>query len=205
MNSGRKRPRPLAIEPFDPRPSIRVALELLDAAGIPFALAGRLAVWAWVPADAQEFTKDVDFAVPEQGIEALDRAARARGLKPRALSIGGIAIRDGGTRVDFIDRRVDFAALYAEAVDVARREGITTEIEEGVEVPVTPPEHLVAMKLATGDPRDERDVERLLKLYHVEYSQCRRVVRAHLGPAAANRLDHLGARVGIELAARYVR
>lgn len=31
-------------------------------------------------------------------------------------------------------------------------EGITTMIDDGVEMPVTRPEHLIAMKLATGIP-----------------------------------------------------
>lgn len=80
-----------------------------------------------------------------------------------------------------------------------------TTIAGGREVVVTPPEYMVAMTLATGDPRDERDVERLLQPEHVDYATCRTVVRRHLGPAVANRLDHIGARMGIEAAARCVR
>jgi len=193
------------VEPFDPRPSIETALSLLDAAGVSYALAGRLAVWAWVSGDDQEFTKDVDFAVPQSEMAALEREAREQGYSPLPLSIGGFAIRAGDRRIDFIDRRVDFGPLFTEAVSAAREQGVTTTTGEGRELPVTPPEYVVAMKLATGDPSDERDVERLLRQPHVDYGACRAVVRNHLGPAAANRLDHIGSRVGVEKAARYVR
>ncbi len=203
MSGGK--PRPLSFEAFDPWPSIRTGLQLVGAAQVPFALVGRLAVWAWVSADEQEFTKDVDFAVPSGNMVRLEEVAREHGYETTSLPIGGFAIRDGQTRVDFIDRRVDFADLYADAVLVANRDQITTTTDDGKRIPVASPEHLVAMKLATGDPRDERDVERILGARGQDYAACRQLVRKHLGPAAANRLDHIGARIGIEPAARYVR
>lgn len=78
--SSRRRPRALALQPFDPQPSIETALALLEAAGVAYALAGRLAVWAWVDAEEQEFTKDVGFAVPEADMDALERVAREQGF-----------------------------------------------------------------------------------------------------------------------------
>jgi hypothetical protein len=82
---------------------------------------------------------------------------------------------------------------------------LTTPTEGGREIPVVSPEHIVAMKLATGDPRDERDVERLLVVEPTDYERIRTLVRRYLGPAAANRLDHIGARAGVSEAARCVR
>jgi hypothetical protein len=203
--SDKRQPRAMVVEPFDPEPSIETALSLLQAAGAAHALAGRLAVWAWVAADDQEFTKDVDFAVPEADMNAVAHEARARGYQLLPLAIGGFGIRTEDKRIDFIDRRVDFGALFAEAVEAARDQELATTTRSGRRLLVTPPEHLVAMKLATGDPHDERDVERLLRQEHFDYAGCRAVVRRHLGPAAANRLDHIGARAGLEAAARYVR
>ena len=210
MSSNTSRgPRDLVLEAFDPGPSIEVALEVLEAAGVTYALAGRLAVWAWVAGDEQEFTKDVAFAVPAEDLPAVEEAARSAGYELLELPIGGCAIRDGSTRVDFIDRRVDFGDLFAASVRAARGEGgepaSMVETTGGRELPVVPPAYLIAMKLATGAPRDERDVERLLEAPDIDYDACRRVVRQFLGPAAANRLDHIGTRLGVAAAVRYVR
>jgi hypothetical protein len=198
------RPRRLALEPFDPAPSVLAALDLFARARVPFALAGRLAVWTWVAEDEQEFTKDVDFAVRQADLPQLEATLRAEGYAPIPLPIGGLAIRKGATRIDFIDRRVDFGDLFTAAVDAAASEGSFTTTSDGREVPVVPARFVVAMKLATGDPRDERDVERVLAA-GVDYAEVRSTVRRFLGPAAAYRLDHIGARVGREEAARYVR
>lgn len=201
--TGSGRPRPLVIEAFDPAPSLAAAAEIFAAAGVPFALAGRLAVWTWVPEDQQEFTKDVDFAVRAVDMPAIEAALIAAGYELLPLPIGGVAIRSGATRVDFIDRRVEFAGLFTAAVEAAQA-GSATTTADGRIFPVVPPEFVIAMKLATGDPRDERDVERLLNA-GTDYDLARATVRTHLGPAVANRLDHIGARVGRAEAARYVR
>lgn len=197
-------PRRLALEPFDPTPSVLTALELFARAGVPFALAGRLAVWTWVAEDEQEFTKDVDFAVRQADLPRLEDTLRAEGYELLPLPIGGVAIRKDATRIDFIDRRVDFGDLFTAAVDAAASEGSLTTTADGHEIPVVPARFVVAMKLATGDPRDERDVERVLAT-GVDYAAVRSTVRHFLGPAAAYRLDHVGARIGREEAARYVR
>lgn len=208
-SSSSRGPRDLVLEAFDPAPSIKIALEVLEAAGVPFALAGRLAVWTWVTGEEQEFTKDVDFAVPAEHLPAVEEAALSAGYELLALPIGGCAIRDGSTRIDFIDRRVDFGDLFAAAVQAAQGDddqpASMVETVEGRKLPVVPPAYLAAMKLATGAPRDERDVERLLAAPDVDYDAYRRVVRRYLGPAAANRFDHIGARLGLSAAARYVR
>jgi len=205
MGGSGNKPRHLALEAFDPAPAVRVGRDILEGAGVPYALAGRLAVWAWVPADEQEFTKDVDFAVPQEHMPAVEEALAKRGMRAVPLPIGGVAVRDGDVRLDFIDRRVDFGELYTEAVAAAHESGSTASTPDGLEVPVVPAEYVAAMKIATGDPRDERDVERLAVQPHFDYQACRRIVRHHVGPGSANRLDHVCSRVGLEAAARYVR
>lgn len=195
--------RALVIEVFDLAPSLAAAAEVFAAAGVPFALAGQLAIWVWVPGSRQGFAKVVEFAVRAVDMPAIDVALVAAGYEVLPLSRGGAAIRVGATRVNFIDRRVEFVALFTAAVDAAQR-GSGTTIPDGRVFPVVPPDFLIAMKLATGDPRDERDVERLLDA-GTDYDLARATVRTHLGPAVANRLDHIGARVGRAEAARYVR
>jgi len=51
----------------------------------------------------------LDVAVPAEHIAAAE-AIRSCKLKQIPLSIGGVAIREGDVRLDFIDRRQYFAA-----------------------------------------------------------------------------------------------
>jgi hypothetical protein len=183
---------------------LRAGIELLERAGVPYALAGRIAVWSWVESSQQEFTKDVDFAVPEEGAALIARTIEDAGYELKLLPTGGVAIRSGDVRVDFIDRRHGLAVLFAEAVHAARDEHTTTRTEDGMEVPVVPPEYLIAMKMATGAPRDERDVLRLLAVPGLRYDLARSLVRRHAGLGSANRLDHLGVQVGLADARRYL-
>lgn len=194
----------LEVPRFDPEPSIERALAILERAGVPFALAGRLAVWVWVPPEDQELTKDVDFAVPAAHMPAVEAAAREMGLDLLPLAIGGFGVRDGSTRIDFIDRRVEYAVLFAEAVAAAAEQQSQARTSRGAAVPVVPAEYLVAMKMGTGAPKDERDAQRLIKQTRVDYGLARSITRRHAGPAAAMRLDRLGAEVGRAEAVRYV-
>lgn len=198
---GRRRYRPRSLEGlprFDPNPSMAAALELLEAAGVPFALAGRLAVWQYVPPEGQQFTKDVDFAVPHGHVDALVREARGRGFRVTELSIGGAGIKAPGVMVDFIDRHPELSALFAEAVRAARERPRRRWLAFlGRRVPVVPMNYLIAMKLVTFDPKDDRDVvEMLMRLGDRGYTPLRRLVRKHLGLVGAERLDAFARRVG---------
>lgn len=206
MTSGKKpTPKSLGqIPKFDPEPSIQLALELLGRAGTKYALAGRVAVWTWVAPQDQELTKDVDFAIPRSDMGALERVVRAAGHIPLPLAIGGFGVRQGELRIDFIDRHVDFEALFCEAVDAAHREGCVAKTADGRAVPVVPVPYLVAMKMATGEPKDEADARRLLGLDALDYGVVRGLVRQHAGPAAANRLDRLAVSIGLTEAGRYL-
>ncbi len=56
-------------------------------------------------------------------------------------------------------------------------------------MPVVPVQYLVAMKMVSGEPKDDRDAKRLLEHVKLNYAATRRIVRKHLGPATADRLD----------------
>jgi len=182
---------------FDPKPSALLGYEILTEVGQPFALIGKVAMWMHQVKDAQEFTKDVDFAVPRQAKDAIEAALVRRGLIPRELSIGGIAVRDGEVRVDFIDRREgELSGLFEEAIaDAAQRGGILS-IGDG-SIPVVRVEYLIALKVVTGEDKDETDAVKLLQsVAELDLSSTREVIRRHGGPAGANSLDALARRAG---------
>src|SRR5437867_8001834 len=57
---------------FDPKPAARIAASILKRAKAPHALIGRLAMWAYLPPEHQEFTKDLGVAVPAEFIAAVE-------------------------------------------------------------------------------------------------------------------------------------
>ena len=99
---------------FDPRPAARVAASIMKRAKAPHALIGRLAMWAYLSPEQQEFTKDLDLAVPAEWIAAVEGEIKKRKLAYRNLRIGGLSVRDGDLWLDFIDRRLYHAALFRE-------------------------------------------------------------------------------------------
>jgi len=192
----RRRRRREPFPSFDPNKSVKVGLELLREAGVPFALVGRLAVWAYVPTEGQQFTKDVDFAVPHGSVEAVARAAGRKGYEVSDVDIGGCRVKTEGMSIDFIDRHPYLTSLYRDAVGASREKGGSFTVA-GEEVPAVPPEHLVAMKLASGRPRDERDIEEIVAVADEdEYGDIRRVVVEYLGYAMGNQLDRIARRIG---------
>ena len=188
---------PVEMPAFDPRPSARFAYEVLAEVGQPYALIGKVAMWMHQAPDAQEYTKDVDFAVPSRSIEPIRAALARRGLTPRELSIGGLAVRSGELRVDFIDRREGgLAPLYEEAIADAQRKGMRAAAGDG-SIPVVRVEYLVALKVAAGEDKDEADAVKLLRGHEaLDLSVARDVILRHGGPAGANRLDALARRAG---------
>lgn len=84
------------------------------------------------------------------------------------------------------------AALYLDAIRAAEAQD---DQFEGI--PVAPPEHLVAMKLAAGTDRDERDAIRLLaKVKDLDVEATRGLVRKFLGPGLLGRLEECLRRAG---------
>ena len=173
---------------FDPRPAARIAASILRKVGAPHAIIGRVAMWTYLPPEQQEFTKDVDFAVPAEFIAAVEAEVRRRKLTCRQLQIGGIGVRDGDLRLDLIDRRVHHAAMFREAIEAAQRSGRVVSVGR-VKLPLVPVEYLVAMKMVSGEPKDDRDVKRLLEHVKMNYRDARKIVTRHLGSVTADRLD----------------
>jgi hypothetical protein len=189
---------------FDPAPSGRFAHQALAGANVHGALAGRLAVWAWIADESEhEITKDVDVAMPRQHLPQLVDWLERAGHSVRTLAIGGVNVRaeiEGHrVNVDFIDRSDpewgDLSALFTDAVEEALDAGLEVDFG-GVRLPVVPAEHLVAMKLATAEPRDERDAERLLSANVVDTERLRGLIGRLLGVGTSIRLETLLRRLG---------
>lgn len=203
MASRRKSPpRPLA---FDPVPSTSFGVEILNRSKAPRALIGRVAMWYWLDDEADhEFTKDVDFAVPQASVPSILNALRETGAEVSELTIGGINARitRRGIRADFIDRSSEewgnLQPLYLDAIRAAETQD---DVFEGA--PVAPPEHLVAMKLAAGTDKDERDAIRLLaKVKDLDIDATRDLIRKFLGPGLLGRFEECLRRAGHPLARR---
>lgn len=182
--SGEKETRPLGIiRGFDPTPSIHAGVDALEALGAPYALIGGVALGVW---GIERATKDVDFAVPVGWAEkAADRFAD---LESRPLRIGGVAVRSPTIKIDFIDRRFYFKKLYREAIDEAGRSGRGARAGDRV-VRVVSLEYLLAMKMVSGEPKDDQDAHRILELESLDYTRAREIVSQHMSEATANRLD----------------
>jgi hypothetical protein len=182
------------VEPFDPGPSVAAAAEALRGLPSPFALIGGLALEAWgIP----RATKDADLAVPLGAAEAAAERLRGTASEVRPLRIGGVAVRerDRKLRIDLIDRRIHFRALFAEAIAEANDSGRRARVG-GIEVPLVSLEHLLAMKMVSGEPKDDVDARRILQLEALDYRCAREITERHLGAATANRLDAFAREAG---------
>lgn len=181
---------------FDPNPSIRFALELFLKAGISrFALIGKLAMWMYIEDESQhEYTKDVDFAVFLREIVKIEKEASKQGINYEQLHIGGIGIREKDLNIDFIDRRLHGVdQLFAEAIENASGEVYV----DGNSIPVVSLEHLIAMKIVSGEPKDDKDLKTLLALNDVKYEIAKNIVEKYLGSITAERLDVFAREVGL--------
>lgn len=182
------------VTPFDPTDSVRAAAETLNSAGIPYALIGGVALDAW---SIPRATKDVDFAVPCGVAEKVAEQLRSPSTSIRPLRIGGTAVRDEqrNLKIDLIDRRFHFARLFSDAIAEAGTSRRFARIGD-LDVPVVSLEHLLTMKMVSGEPKDDADVRRILRLDRLDYTLARALVEQHLGPATANRLDQFGREEG---------
>ena len=182
------------VQPFDPHPSVSAAAEALAAQGADFALIGGLALDAWgIP----RATKDADFAVPVGAGERAADTIRGPATDVHPLRIGGVGVRDAarGLRIDLVDRRFHFAPLFAEAIQEAVRSGRKARVA-GLDVALVSLEFLLAMKLVSGESKDDSDVRRILQREELRYADARTIVERHLGVASANRLDTMAREAG---------
>ena len=181
----------------DPTKSLERGVRILKQAGVPFALIGRLAVWYYVPPEAQQLTKGADFAVPHGYLEAVAAVARESHYKVRTLTIGGCGVSAPGIVIDFIDRHPDLDALFTDAVQAAARSRRLRFTVGRVSVPVVPLPYLVVMKLVTHEAKDERDAQELLRLLPArDYDKVRKMVRQYLGYGSVMYLDSLARSIG---------
>ncbi|MBF0099370.1 MAG: nucleotidyl transferase AbiEii/AbiGii toxin family protein [Desulfobacterales bacterium] len=191
MNMGKKK-----FEVFDPNPSIKFALKLFSKTNISqFALIGKLAMWVYMDDESQhEYTKDVDFAVNLKEISTIETQIVKQGLTYKNLYIGGIAIREKGLNIDFIDRRLNgIDPMFIEAIQEA---SIKVSVDH-YSIPVVSIEHLIAMKMVSGEPKDDKDVKKLLSLMKANYKKTKSIVTKYLGAITAERLDVFAREAGI--------
>jgi len=181
---------------FDPNPSIKFALDLFLKAGISqFALIGRLAMWVYLEDESQhEYTKDVDIAVFFRETAKIEAEISKQGLNYNHLHIGGIGLREEGVTIDFIDRRLHgIDRLFRVAIEEA-----SCEVNVGENsIPVVSLEHLIAMKIVSGEPKDDKDLKKLLSIDKADYKKTRRIVEKYLGPITAERLDVFAREAGL--------
>jgi len=171
---------------------------ILEAAGVPYALAGYLAVVHYIPASAERHTKDADFAVPYGYSDKAAKTAEEAGYGVKRLGIGGYQLTKPGVAIDLIDRHPRLDQLFADAVKAAQAERKDPE-----DVPVVPLEHLITMKMVSGSRKDTQDVEyMLMEVADEDYPAIRKTVDRYLGIAAVERLDDLARSVGIPSAGR---
>ncbi len=174
------------------------AIALLEDAGVPYALAGYLAVLHYIPASAERGTKDADFAVPYGYADRVARAAEEAGYKIKVLPIGGFQLSKPGVLIDLIDRHPRLDQLFADAVKAAEAERADPE-----DVPVVPRNYLITMKMVSGSRKDTGDVEHMLmEVADEDYPAIRETVDRYLGIAALERLNDLARAVGISSAGR---
>lgn len=183
------------IPSFDPNPSLKKAIKFLKEIGVEnFALIGRVATWFYLPEDQHQFTKDVDLAVLTTDISKIEFALKSKGYEVLQLSIGGVAVRENDFFVDFIDRRTDrLDALFGEAIEYAQP---NTEIGDET-IKVVTLDYLIALKLVSGEPKDDLDVKALLQVEEIDYPKLRSFIIKHLGAATANRMDVLARDTGV--------
>jgi predicted nucleotidyltransferase len=179
---------------FDPTEALKEALAVLEEAEARFALAGCLAVWTYVAAAGMRLTRDVDFAVRTDDMEAVVEAARKRGLQVEELRMGGYRTRVGDTPVDFIDGRPYLRQLFNFAVEHAR----SMDLGLGREIPVVRLNYLLAMKAAAAGEQDEQDIGWLLRGVEgaERYRELRSFVLTHAGYTATMVLDKVARRIG---------
>lgn len=98
--------------------------------------------------------------------------------------------------VDFIDRYSEetgnLSDLFGDAISQARE---TIRIEE-TELKIVSVEHLIAMKLATTERKDENNAKRLLKEDKADISRLRGITRRFLGNLGIVSLERVLREIG---------
>ncbi|MBI2378652.1 MAG: hypothetical protein HYV07_31940, partial [Deltaproteobacteria bacterium] len=182
------------VRPFDPIPSVEVAVAALEGLTAPYALIGGIALDAWGMSRA---TKDIGFAVPVGTAEAAASTIKVEGVQTRPLRIGGVGLRGSvlDLHIDLIDRRFQYGALVREAIEEAVGSRRRARIGRH-EVPLVSLEFLLAMKMVSGEDKDDIDAQRILQREELDYRLATEIIEKHLGHASRNRLDKWARSVG---------
>jgi hypothetical protein len=169
---------------------------MLKKARARFALVGGMALAHYLPPSLQRFTKDVDFAVRYADRKELGALIAESGYRARELPIGGISVRGADVAFDLVDRHPELDDLFDAAICAAYKRG--PRLRAGnFTVRVVPKNYLIVLKLATGEEKDQRDVQALLfTVKRQGYYGLRSLARRLLGPAVALRLDSLARAIG---------
>lgn len=189
----------LTLPKFDPAPSAKFAYNVLEDLGINGVLIGRLAVWTWLtdPSD-HTYTKDFDLAIEKDNRLNVAKYLSDKNYKINELVIGGfnVKIPDESVNVDFIDRyseeEGDFSDLFQDAI-MKSDEKVNIE---GLEFKVVSIEHLIAMKIATMEKKDEEDAKKLLQSDKADIERIRIIIKKFLGPVAKIRLEQILREIG---------
>ncbi|MFH0926203.1 MAG: hypothetical protein V1872_11360 [bacterium] len=187
---------------FDPEPSGRFAHQVLKGTGIKGILIGRLAVWAWVDEPSEHaYTKDIDIAVTKEDLPKIYAwLAEHKITTIRQLVLGGINVNQvkESINIDFITRSGEFgdlSQLFEDAIKEALKSKRTIEIG-GEVLSLVSSEHLIAMKIGTGEREDERDAARVLDYAKVDVKKARHLVMTFLGPAGIGKLEAILREIG---------
>jgi len=106
---------------FDPDVSLRGRLDLLHEAKVPFALAGRLAVWCYVPPERRAY-EGRGFCSALWARQGRGPRGIARGYRVREFEHRGYGAKRPGVVIDFIHRHPAAFAVVLEAVKAARKQ-----------------------------------------------------------------------------------
>ncbi len=184
---------------FDPVPSAKFACEVLSELKIDGILIGRLAVWMYLPDTSDHaYTKDFDVAVSKESRLEIAKYLTRKGYEVQELMIGGfnVKIDEENVNVDFTDRCSEemgnLSDLFGDAVFQAHE---TVRIED-TELKIVSAEHLVAMKLATTEKKDEEDAKKLLKDNKADISKLRMITRRFLGNVGVVCLERILQEIG---------
>jgi hypothetical protein len=137
----------------------------------------------------ERYTKDIDLALTLSDIGLVEPLLQS--FDPRPLRIGGISfLTKAGIRVDLIDRRVSYQALFEEAISSAHQKGIEAKTASYT-ISVLSLSYLVALKVLADRPQDEADPSKILSRKDLDYTGARDIVFRHVGDYAARRLDRM--------------
>lgn len=158
-----------AVDPKALAQALTEALHALAAHHVPAALCGGMAM-NWY--GSSRFTADVDLLV-----------ADASAVVGTPLSFGGVrATASNGIPVDYICRTDDFAALYEAAL-------LGAVHQDGVHIITR--EHLAALKMVAGRPKDLLDFSFLVTQEAFDRPAARQLIKEFLGAYAAKEYDSL--------------